>query len=204
VSDSWLSVLPDAIQASVTATDSLTWTGTVLAVLYVLLALRLSRWCWVAGTGSSVLFVVIYFNNALYYESLLNVLYAALGVYGWIQWGKGKAEEAKEVTRSSGRYLLNGSMIALAVGMITGTITHYFLRADLAYADATLSTFSIFATVLAAGKKIENWIFWIVIDAVSAFVYILKGPTMYLVAVLFIFYTCMAIAGYFSWKKKLQ
>lgn len=204
MNDSWFSVLWNAIQASIIATDSLTWTGTLLAVLYVLLALRLSRWCWVAGTASSVMFIVIYFNNALYYESLLNVLYAALGVFGWIQWGKRETQGTEEVTRSSGRYLLTGSMIALAIGMVTGSITHYFLQADLAYADATLSTFSIFATVLAAGKKIENWIFWIVIDAVSAFVYILKGPTMYLVAVLFIFYTCMAVAGYFAWKKKLQ
>lgn len=204
MSDNLFSGLWNNIQASVAATDGLTWIGTILAVLYVLLALRLSRWCWVAGTFSSLLFVVIYFNNALYYESILNMLYAALGVYGWIQWGKRNSEKTEKVTETSRNYMIKGSLIAVAGGIATGSITHFFLNADLAYADALLSTFSIFATVLAARKKLENWLYWIAIDAVSAAVYIIKGPTMYLVALLFIFYTCMSIGGYLTWKKKLK
>jgi nicotinamide mononucleotide transporter len=204
VSDTGISGVINAIATSIAQTDFLTWSGTILALVYVVLALRLNRWCWVAGIASSIIFVAVYFNSALYYESALNILYAMLGVYGWISWKDQSSASSESVRKSSSAFLIYGSAIALASGLVLGTITYTLLNADLAYADALLTTFSVFATVLSARKLIENWIYWIVIDAASSVVYIIKGPSMYLVAVLFILYTCMAIGGYYSWKKKLE
>ena len=192
------------ISTSAQSTDAITWAGTAFAIVYVILAMRLSRWCWIAGTISSLLFVFIYIKANLYYEAVLNLVYAALGVYGWISWRNRTNEDDAKIHSVSFRALASGIIASTAAGIILGSAAHYFLKVEFAYADALLSTFSIFATVLTARKILENWIFWILIDALSSYVYFLKGPSMYLVGLLFIFYTFMALSGYISWKKKLK
>lgn len=192
------------ISTSAQSTDAITWAGTAFAIVYVILAMRLSRWCWIAGTISSLLFVFIYIKAILYYEAVLNLVYAALGVYGWISWRNRTNEDDAKIHSVSFRALASGIIASTAAGIILGSAAHHFLKVEFAYADALLSTFSIFATVLTARKILENWIFWILIDALSSYVYFLKGPSMYLVGLLFIFYTFMALSGYISWKKKLK
>jgi nicotinamide mononucleotide transporter len=204
----------DAILTSIAETDLITWIATVTAVIYVLLALKESIWCWSFGIISSALWVSIYFHEQLWYESYLNVFYVSLGIYGWISWARSSATSAAipqpadpsqiKISRIPGRVLLNCVVIALSAGILLGYIASAVTKNDFAYTDALLSSFSVVATWMTAKKYIENWSFWIVIDACSAVLYIFKGPSMYLAALLFIFYTFMAIAGYFAWKKNLR
>jgi nicotinamide mononucleotide transporter len=49
-------------------------------------------------------------------------------------------------------------------------------------------------------KVLENWLYWIVIDAISIYIYIHKG--FYLTAILFLIYTLLAIIAYRQWKKE--
>ena len=58
----------------------------VLAVAYLLLAIRQSIACWMAAFVSSCLYVWVLFGARLYMESVLNVFYAAMAVYGFWQW----------------------------------------------------------------------------------------------------------------------
>jgi nicotinamide mononucleotide transporter len=51
-----------------------------------------------------------------------------------------------------------------------------------------------------AKKIIENWIYWIVIDIISIYIYIQKG--LNLTAVLFMIYTILAFIAYQNWKKE--
>ncbi len=65
------------------------WRGTgwieiiaaVLAVVYLLLAIRQSISCWAAAFVSSCLYVWVLFGARLYMESVLNAFYAAMAVY---------------------------------------------------------------------------------------------------------------------------
>ncbi len=58
----------------------------VLAIAYLLLAIRQSIACWLAAFISSCLYVWVLFGARLYMESVLNVFYAAMAVYGFRQW----------------------------------------------------------------------------------------------------------------------
>ena len=61
----------------------------LFSVLYLVLAIRESLWCWPAAFVSSVLTIVVMFGARLYSEAALNVFYAAMAVYGWYQWRYG-------------------------------------------------------------------------------------------------------------------
>mgnify|MGYP000495124515 CR=1 FL=1 len=63
----------------------------VLAIAYLLLAARESLWCWYCALGSSLIYIVIFFDVSLLMESLLNVFYAVMAVVGWWEWRRGGA-----------------------------------------------------------------------------------------------------------------
>jgi nicotinamide mononucleotide transporter len=76
-----------------------------------------------------------------------------------------------------------------------------FTNSDLPYWDSFTTALSFVATWMLARKVLENWLIWIVVDAVSVGIYIYKG--LYPTAVLFIFLTLLAFVGYRKWKKDL-
>ena len=85
------------------------------------------------------------------------------------------------------------AIIALFVGYIMANYT----QAAFPYIDAATTVYAIFATYLVTQKVLENWLYWLVIDLVSIYVYLEKGlqPT----AFLFALYVCFALYGYWQW-----
>jgi len=75
------------------AWDSTSWVeiiAAVLAVVYLLLAIKQRQSCWAAAFVSSCLYVWVLFGARLYMESALNAFYAAMAVYGYWQWTRSK------------------------------------------------------------------------------------------------------------------
>src|SRR5580704_6460406 len=69
-----------------------------LAVAYLLLAIGQRLSCWIAAFISSVLYVWVLFDARLYMESVLQVYYALMAIYGFRQWQHGGGGRALEVT----------------------------------------------------------------------------------------------------------
>ena len=55
---------------------------------------------------------------------------------------------------------------------------------------------------MVAKKILENWLYWIVINIVSIYLYFHRDLT--LTSLLFATYTIIAIFGYFHWLKKMK
>jgi len=65
-------------------------TAVALAVAYLVLAMRQNVWCWACAFVSTALFTWVFFDVSLVMESLLNVYYMAMAVYGYRSWTQGK------------------------------------------------------------------------------------------------------------------
>mgnify|MGYP006311613507 CR=1 FL=1 len=52
---------------------------------------------------------------------------------------------------------------------------------------------------MVAKKKIENWLYWIVVDAAAAYMYFYKE--LYLTSLLFVLYVILVIFGFYEWKR---
>jgi nicotinamide mononucleotide transporter len=63
-------------------------TAVILALVYLLLALRQNRLCWIAAFISALIYWVIFAEIKLYMEAGLQVVYAAMAIVGWVSWGK--------------------------------------------------------------------------------------------------------------------
>jgi nicotinamide mononucleotide transporter len=61
---------------------------------------------------------------------------------------------------------------------------------------------AIWATFLVARKVLENWWYWLLIDAASVFIYWSRG--LELSALLFIVYLLMIPFGIISWRRSMM
>src|SRR5271170_864168 len=176
-------------------------TAAVLAVAYLVLAIRQRLSCWYAAFISSCLYVWVMFGAHLYMESALNAFYAAMAVYGFWQWQRGRGGAALPVTR----WKLGRHAAGLAGVIVLALVNTFFLRrftpAASPFLDSMVTWSSIFATFLVARKVYENWHWWLVIDAVSLCLYVTRH--LYLTTLLFVLYLMLIVIGMRQWRRTL-
>ncbi|CAG0957112.1 MAG: nicotinamide mononucleotide transporter [Bacteroidetes bacterium] len=172
----------------------------MLGILYVILAARLNIYCWIFGIIGSLISIYIFiFYAKLYSEALLYLFYVIAGVYGWINWANKKKNISEVYSNSVPKNLLiilGGIIFSLVLYKV---ITYFFLDAQKPLIDSFTTVFSIIATYLTAKKRLENWLYWIAIDALTTYLYYSRELEIY--ALLMLCYTLMAAYGFIRWKK---
>lgn len=175
--------------------------GSILSLIYVYLSIKQKISLWIFGFLCSSLYVVVFWQNKFYADMSLQFYYLAVSVYGWINWEKGTQSPEHELpirkTSLKEGFILGIS--ALLIYFVYFYILKNFTDSPLPKSDSFTTALSIVATWMLARKMIDNWILWIIIDAVSASLYFYKE--MNITAILFVIYTIMAIIGYFKWRK---
>ena len=174
-----------------------------LSVVYLVLAIKQNLWCWVAAFISTFIYSILFFDASLLMDSALNIFYLIMAIYGWYSWKYANGLAYHEKLRITTYGLIkNLKIIALLIltSLILGFYMANYTSADFAYLDTFTTVFAVFATYLLTKKVLENWLYWIIIDAVSIYIYINKG--FYLTAILFVIYTILAYIAYIEWKKE--
>ncbi|MDD2888163.1 MAG: nicotinamide riboside transporter PnuC [Aliarcobacter sp.] len=176
-----------------------------LSVSYLILAIKQSLWCWPAAFISTLIYSILFFDASLLMDSALNIFYLIMAVYGWYSWKYGNIKNQNIELEISTYGLTKNIQIILALivlSLVLGYIMANYTSADYAYLDTFTTVFAIFTTYTLTKKVLENWLYWIVIDSVSIYIYINKG--FYLTAVLFALYTILAFVAYNNWKKEYE
>lgn len=176
-------------------------TAVVLAVAYLLLAIRLSVWCWPAAILSAAIYTVLMYRAALYMESVLQVFYIAMAVYGWYCWARGDERTDGTPLRDwpPAFHLPPLALIAVLTVLSGYALSH--TDAAYPYADSFTTWGAIVTTWMVAQKVLQNWYYWFVIDALSVFLFLQRG--LVLTALLFALYLVMIVSGYLSWRRAL-
>lgn len=175
--------------------------GAALAgVAYILLAAKASQWCWLFAFISTVIYTVLFWEGQLPMQALLNFYYMGMAVYGYWLWRQhGSAKDTLAISSWSlskqAAFIAIGTIISLAVTSYLGQ-NNYSQAPAL---DAAVTVFSVMNTWLMAKKILQNWLFWVVIDAAAVVLYFKTG--YYATMVLFVINTILAAAGYLSWVK---
>lgn len=171
------------------------------ALIYIYLASKGKRLCFLFGLISSVIYVYLTIQLKLYFDTFINGYYIYMSFAGWFAWENQNNLEI-EVLNLSKKELSLSLILGILATLILAFFADNYSDATLPYADAFTTVFSIIATWMVVKKYLENWLFWIVIDAVAATMYFYKE--LYLTSMLFALYTIIAINGYFKWKKLLK
>ncbi len=186
------------------ATSGWEWLAVLLAIAYLLLALRENSLCWYCALVSTAIYTSLFWDVSLLMESALNVYYMAMAIYGWFLWRRGKGHDDEDCIQISCWPLQRHLLAWGGVGVLTlasGSLLTNNTGAALPYLDSFTTWGSILTTWMVTRKILENWLYWIVIDGVSIFLYIERG--LYLTSLLFAAYVVVVIFGYFSWRKRM-
>src|SRR3984893_463505 len=99
-----------------------------------------------------------------------------------------------------------GHVAGIAASLLLAAAIARFLaletQAAWPHLDATTMVLSLFATWLTARGKLESWLYWIVVDAVQAWLYTAQG--LVFTAFLFLVYLVVASVGFIGWSKTFR
>ena len=177
-------------------------TAVLLAVAYLVLAIRQNIWCWLCAAVSTAMYVYLFAQANLYMESLLNVFYFVMAIYGWYMWRRGKSENELPVSVWPRQIHLYAISVIVCLAAASGYLLASFTDAAYPYIDSATTFAAIWATFLVARKVLENWWYWLVIDVVSVFIYWSRG--LEATAVLFIVYVVLIPIGLVTWTRSYR
>ena len=177
-------------------------TAVILAVAYLVLAIRQNIWCWFCAAISTAMYVYLFANAKLYMESLLNVFYFGMAIYGWYVWRGGKADDELPVSIWPMQVHLYAVVLVILFAGTSGFLLAKFTDAAYPYIDSATTFAAIWATFLVARKVLENWWYWLLIDVVSVFIYWSRG--LEATAVLFLVYVVLIPIGLVAWTRSYR
>jgi len=177
--------------------------GFVTGALCVWLVARQRIANWPLGIANCLLFILLFTQAGLYADAALQLVFIALGVYGWWNWirGGGPGEDTLPVRRTT-RGEWTGLALAGAVGL--ASITWLLIAATdstVPFWDALTTVLSLLATYGQCRKRLESWWLWIAADIVYIPLYAYKG--LYLTSILYIGFMALCVAGLVNWRRSM-
>jgi len=174
--------------------------GFVTGAACVWLAVKEHIWNWPISIINDALYLIVFFRSKLYADSLLQVFFISVGIYGWWAWLYGGTRHSelhagRTTRRQAGIYFL---------ALIGSTAGIYFLLrnytdSNVPFWDGLTTALSLVAQYMLGRKLLENWLVWIIADAIYIAVYTYKD--LYLTALLYLVFLVMCIFGWLRWKK---
>ncbi len=165
---------------------------------YLVLAIRQNALCWPAAIIGTAIYVVLMFQVGLYMESVLQLFYIGMAIYGWYTWRHGNGPN-KQLLITSWPLAFNILPIAVifAFTLISGYLLATFTKAAMPYLDSFTTWAAVITTWMVARKILQNWHYWFVIDSISVYLYVSRG--LWLTAMLFVLYLVLILIGYRTW-----
>lgn len=163
------------------------------------LTARRSLLCWPVSLLACALYFKIFLDVRLYADMILQALFGATLLYGWVVWARGKQTTGDVVVKPLHP---KAGLLALAVGgvgaLAVGSITSRYTDAALPWMDAALSSFSLVAQYWTARRHAASWLLWIALDALYVGMFVIKG--LWLTAGLYAAMIVLAVFGYRHWQ----
>ena len=175
----------------------------VTGIAAVMLQAKEKILAWPLAIISVSIASYLFFQNRLYSDFGLHLIYIFLNIFGWYKWTSKNVEQAVSPTLlMSSKEIIIAVMVVLLGSYALGYLMFANTDADLPYFDAFTTSGSLVAQYLLAKKYLQNWLFWIVVDLVAIPIYLYKG--MYLMALLFFAYLLICIWGYIAWRGNMK
>lgn len=201
----WLQQLLATHGETITMLDAI---GTTLGLIYLWLEYKANIWMWVVGIIMPIIDIFLYFKTGLYADFGMAIYYSIAAIvaacYGLVAWRKGEDPNTHKAGRPITHMPVREAVIALLAFLVIWGIMYLLLihltDSTVPVTDSFANALSIVALWALAQKYVEQWLLWLVADAVLTCLYAYKGlvfrPCLYGL------YTIMAVAGYFKWRKQ--
>ena len=195
--------------------------GFTVGLLYLWWEYHADSKLWFASMVMPAISMWIYFSKGIYADFAINIYYLVIAIYGFIVWTRGHNKTAKSdsselselsdssdkaatlpITNIPGKMLLACVAVFLALWVGLYLILNYLTDSTVPIPDAFTTAMSIVGMWMLARKYLQQWIAWILVDAVCTCLYWYKGIPLY--AILYAIYTVIAFFGYRKWLRLMH
>jgi len=97
---------------------------------------------------------------------------------------------------------LSAISVVVAISLVSGYLLDTRTDAAFPYVDSLTTWSAVWATFLVTRKVLENWWYWLVIDATM--IYVFWAKELELTAVLYILYLALIPVGLLSWTRSYR
>lgn len=176
--------------------------GFVTGAAGVYLTVKSHIWNFPIGLANNLFFGVLFFENRLYNDMSLQVIFFVLGVWGWWQWARGQENEQQlPIGRAKVADWVGCSLfLVLGTAFMTVGASHWGGAAP--FWDALTTALSLAAQYLLGRKYLENWAFWLLADIIYVPLYISRG--LYLTGALYFGFGCLCVLGFSTWRRQWE
>jgi nicotinamide mononucleotide transporter len=177
--------------------------ATIFGLLFVILRIRQSLWCWPVGLLYIFPSIYLFYNWRLYSDLILQVIYVFTTFYGWWYWSRGRMALDSDTVPVVSLTDQQQALLILPIGLgtlIVGSLMHHYLGASFPYPDAFVLVASLVAEVLATRKILQNWHLWIFVNITAFILIVMKGGTIY--AIIYFVFLVLSFTGLRSWLKE--
>lgn len=179
--------------------------GFVVGLLYLYFEFKASIWLWPCTIFMPLISLVVYWQSGLYADFGINIYYSVVAIYGWWAWKYGKKEKDQSselpIIHTPAQQII--PLVAVSALLWAGLwwVLNTYTDSSVPVADAFTTALSIVAYWMLARKQAEQWLVWLVVDAVCFVLYIYKAIPFY--AALYGAYTILAWFGYKKWLRMM-
>ncbi len=179
----------------------LDWLVTLTALMYIVLSVNNKPQAWYWSIVSSSLWAWLsYAVYQLYLDAFLQLFYVLIALWGLYLWKyKPSLGGRQGLTISTLQLWQHFALITFACSL-SAALAWFFgqhTKAALPWLDAPVTVFSMLATLLLAQRKLEHWLYWIVIDLLGAVMFAARGAS--LLALVMVVYAVLAVWGWRKW-----
>ena len=169
----------------------LEWAAVITNLLFTLFYLNRIEWAFAMGILGPALLLVLSWREKLYAEPVLQAVYIASAVVGWLNvqdgWSLWQIELRTHVA-------LFFASVALAI--VWGATLKRHTQANFPILDAFVASWGMLATWLMMYQVHACWLYLMAVNSLSIFIYFRRR--LFIAACMFVLYFIMSIDGYFQ------
>jgi len=175
------------------------WLAALVSVANVWLATNNKVWNWPVGILAVMLYGFLFFQTKLYAESILQLFYLVMAVYGWANWKKQINQQSSGIGSISWQLFAIILLLWVSFSYGFGQALIHWSDSTNPYFDSAMAVGGFLVTWMMARKFIENWWCWVALDSANSVLFFQRD--MNVTAVLYIIFAILAVYGFFSWRK---
>jgi len=181
------------------------WVSTFTQLASVWYAKKNNVLVYPTGIIGVLLASYVYFFIAtppLYADSVLNIYYFIMSIYGWYNWVQKKNNDyvfpiswcnKRELQTGIGLFLLFWFLIYVVLIKLTNSTTPVL--------DSLVSSSAVASMWWMTKRKMENWIAWIFSNIIAIPLNFYKGFMLF--TLMYVLFLALSVSGYREWKEKL-
>jgi nicotinamide mononucleotide transporter len=197
-----VNILNDIWQGLITG-SRLDQLNLVLGIVAVGLMIRRSLWAFPVGMVAVTVQGILLWQATFYADAKLQIFFFGCLAYGWWHWVKHRGGQ-KELPISTLTWPTRSVWLGIAVlvTLVWGWWQANHTDAVMPYRDTFIASFSMVAQILQVRKRLENWMGWVLVNAVATSTYWVAG--LHYTAFLFGVFLLMGISGWVTWYRAMR